>query len=206
MGQRLPRCFPPDRGKGWISTRKSFCRTPTVWSFGPRAVEARYSGLMTILTNSGLFPVGSDGFALWVSKVTCRYHGLLNEAVDACRARRRCLRDCTFGREAPADFVAFGRCGKVDCFRQKTRRLLCRRAGAFDKRVGVVVWRFGCHIDGLGIGKVDGALFDLGISVSGKSTAAAVSACFDAPLICVWIRRAVYPRRVDSGCVGTSNT
>lgn len=90
------------------------------------------------------------------------------------------------GRAFPADFVAFGRCGRLIVFDKDPQAIaVAEELARSDKRVGVVHGGFASFqtaLDGLGIGKVDGALFDLGISSPQIDDGNAVSASVSMPL------------------------
>ncbi len=124
---------------------------------------------------------------------------LLNEAVDALAVREDGVYvDGTFGRGGHSRLILsrLGDAGRLIVFDKDPQAIaVAEELARSDKRVGVVHGGFASFqaaLDGLGIGKVDGALFDLGFRLRKSMTAAAVSASVSMPLwICVWIRRAV---------------
>lgn len=96
---------------------------------------------------------------------------LLNEAVDALAVREDGVYvDGTFGRGGHSRLILsrLGDAGRLIVFDKDPQAIaVAEELARSDKRVGVVHGGFASFqtaLDGLGIGKVDGALFDLGIS------------------------------------------
>ena len=96
---------------------------------------------------------------------------LLNEAVDALNIRPDGVYvDGTFGRGGHSRLILsrLGEEGRLVVFDKDPQAIVAaRKLAAYDMRVGVVHDGFSVFqtaLDELGIGKVDGALFDLGVS------------------------------------------
>lgn len=96
---------------------------------------------------------------------------LLNEAVDALNIRPDGVYvDGTFGRGGHSRLILsrLGEEGRLIVFDKDPQAIVAaRKLAAYDMRVGVVHDGFSVFqtaLDELGIGKVDGALFDLGVS------------------------------------------
>ena len=96
---------------------------------------------------------------------------LLNEAVDALNIRPDGVYvDGTFGRGGHSRLILsrLGEEGRLIVFDKDPQAIVAaRKLAAYDMRVSVVHDGFSVFqtaLDELGIGKVDGALFDLGVS------------------------------------------
>nr|WP_306440838.1 16S rRNA (cytosine(1402)-N(4))-methyltransferase RsmH [Neisseria dentiae] len=115
---------------------------------------------------------------------------LLHEAVDALAVRENGVYvDGTFGRGGHSRLILskLGSEGRLVVFDKDPQAVaVANELAAQDKRVSVVhngFATFQTALDGLGIGKIDGALFDLGISSPQIDEAArGFSFRFDAPL------------------------
>ncbi|ASK27577.1 16S rRNA (cytosine(1402)-N(4))-methyltransferase RsmH [Neisseria chenwenguii] len=115
---------------------------------------------------------------------------LLNEAVDALNIREDGIYvDGTFGRGGHSRLILskLGSEGRLVVFDKDPQAVaVAQELAAQDKRVSVVhdgFATFQTALDGLGIGEIDGALFDLGISSPQIDEAArGFSFRFDAPL------------------------